>query len=260
MKTMVVAVACWLAAATAWGGSVGGAVEVRVVADNGRSLPLYPAKSHGSGRRVYAEAVKGESYSIEVRNRLDRRMGVVVAVDGRNIITGAKSWLGNGERMYILEPYETGTFSGWRTGTDRVNRFYFTNVADSYAAAFKDESAMGVIAVAAYPELLRYRPMEEPSAPAGAMRERSANRPAPASPMAKAESDNAGTGYGREEYSPVRTVEFEPEGSAAERIFIKYEWRSTLCRLGVIACRAVPPRPRNRLWDDDVFAPPPPGR
>ena len=50
--------------------------------------------------------------------------------------------------MYILEPYGQGEFKGWRTNLDSINRFYFTDVADSYAAAFHDESAMGVIGVA----------------------------------------------------------------------------------------------------------------
>jgi len=36
-----------------------------------------------------------------------------------------------------------------RSAQDKINRFYFTDVPDSYAAAFGDESAMGVIAVAA---------------------------------------------------------------------------------------------------------------
>lgn len=38
-------------------------------------------------------------HGIAVRNLLDRKIGVVVAVDGRNIISGKKSWLGNSERM-----------------------------------------------------------------------------------------------------------------------------------------------------------------
>ena len=74
-------------------------------------------------RKVYAEAVKGTHYRIEVRNRLNRRIGLVIAVDGRNIISGAKSWLKNNERMYILEPYGSGSFAGWRTAQDRINRF-----------------------------------------------------------------------------------------------------------------------------------------
>jgi len=207
-------------------------------------------------------------------------VGLVIAVDGRNIISGGKSWLKNNERMYILEPYGSGEFSGWRTSRDNVNRFYFTDVPDSYAAAFGDESAMGVIAVAAYPEQQRYEPppMAQPEAAPGIMRRDNNNAdkvqaaPAPASPSesrsrkskksykAEQSMESAGTGYGREEYSPTYDVAFEPERRAAEKIYVKYEWRSTLCKLGVIACNRPYHRPPNRLWDNSGYAPPPPGR
>ncbi len=225
-------------------------------------------------RKVYAEAVKGEQYRIEVRNNLNRRVGLVIAVDGRNIVSGGKSRLGNNERMYVLDPYGTGAFSGWRTGQDRINRFYFTDVPDSYAAAFGDESAMGVIAVAVYPERRHDPPpiaqpqfkRDSTGRGAGA----AGRAPAAAAPAAesgsktlsKSESsiENAGTGFGREEYSPSYNVEFEPERRAAEKIYVKYEWCSTLCRLGVVPCHGQPPRHPNRLWDDEGYAPPPPGR
>ena len=143
-----------------WAGPTGSAVDVQIRSDSGRILPLYPVATPSAKRRVYVEAVKGDHYSILVRNLLNRRVGVVVAVDGRNIISGKKSWLRNDERMYILEPYGQGEFKGWRTNLDSINRFYFTDVADSYAAAFHDESAMGVIAVAVYPEVQRQDPAD----------------------------------------------------------------------------------------------------
>lgn len=286
MKTIAaVILAIVLSAVQVWAGSVGEAVEVRIVSDDGRSLPTYPVKMRSGLKKVYAEAVKGDHYRIEVRNRLNRRVGLVIAVDGRNIISGGKSWMKNSERMYILEPYGSGEFSGWRSSSDRINRFYFTSVPDSYAAAFGDESAMGVISVAAYPELQRYVPpawIQSQSAPAWqrdaagknagsadrAESALSAAAPAPAGEMsrkraAKAEKkslDSAGTGYGQEEYSPVQVVAFEPEGRAVETIHVKYEWRNTLCRLGVISCDVPPRRHANRFWDNGGYAPPPPGR
>ena len=74
------------------------------------------------------------------------------------LFPGKSHGLKNNERMYILEPYATNEYSGWRTAQDKINRFYFTDVPDSYAAAFGDKSAMGVIAVVAYPEIRRYEP------------------------------------------------------------------------------------------------------
>ena len=144
-----------LGAGAAPAATVGDCVQVEILTAKGLSLPLYPTGTSEPKKKVYAEAVKGDEYTIVIRNLLPRRVGLVVAVDGRNIISGQKSWLRNNERMYILGPYETGQYRGWRTGGDRVNRFYFTEAPDSYAAAFGDESAMGVIAVAVYPEIER---------------------------------------------------------------------------------------------------------
>jgi hypothetical protein len=222
-------------------------------------IPFYPVSSRYPDKKVYAEAVKGDHYKIFVRNKLNRRVGVVIAVDGRNIVSGSKSWLKNTERMYILDPYAGYEYAGWRTGQDRINRFYFTEVPDSYAAAFGDRTAMGVIAIAVYPEVQRYEP------PASLRSQESA--PAPSgmgAPSRKKSAEmmdrSAGTGYGRTEYSPSYTVAFNPEPRSVENLYIKYEWRSTLCRLGIINSGHQRPKPYNRLWDNAGYAPPPPGR
>jgi hypothetical protein len=268
-------------AANAWAGGIGDAVEVRITTDDGRTLPVYPVKMQRGLCKVYAEAAKGDLYRIEVRNRLNRRVGLVIAVDGRNIISGGKSCLKSNERMYILEPHASGEFSGWRTTQDRINRFYFTDVPDSYAAAFSDESAMGIIAVAVYPEVQRCNPLissfrraptslphKENKAGSAAGKAESA----PAAPRAfdgqmkdktagaEQALESAGTGYGRDEYSPSQIVSFEPEKRAAETIYVKYEWWATLCKLGVVSCIKSPCRPQNRLWDNAGYAPPPPLR
>ena len=264
-----------LCAFSAWAGGIGDAVEVHVVTDDGRSLPTYPVKMGHGLKKVYAEANRGDHYRIEIRNRLDRRVGLVIAVDGRNIISGGKSGLQGHERMYILEPNGFGAFSGWRTAQDRVNRFYFTDPPDSYAAAFGDESAMGVIAIAVYPELRRWRPPQPLSriSPSGregrtaAAHDKAESAAAPSvsgetmrKGAARAEQslESAGTGYGRDAYSPSQIVAFQPERRAVETVLLKYEWRATLCRLGVAACDPPPRRPPNRLWDRDGYAPPPP--
>lgn len=253
MKTLLVMALLVGMTGTAGAGSIGSSVEVLIRTDSGRTLPLYPVAANHPARKAYAEAVKGENYRIVVRNRLNQRIGIVIAVDGRNIISGQKSWLRNSERMYILEPFESNEYAGWRTASDRINRFYFTSAADSYAASFGDRSAMGVIAVAVYPEIRRYDPPCY-----GSSQEMTRDKAARSAPSARMEEKSAGTGYGREEYSPSRLVAFEPESRAVEKIFLKYEWRSTLCRKGIINC-CRKPDPRNRLWDNDGFAPPPGG-
>jgi len=231
------------------------AVDVRIISDSGAEYPRYRTypRIREAGAYYYMEAVKGERYSIEVANRSDRRIGVVIAVDGRNIISGQKSDLKNYERMYIIEPYDTNTFEGWRTGMDRTNRFYFTEQSDSYAErVFSDASAMGTIAVAVYREKIHE------AAPFTAPRRDSMSRPNGAGEKGCADSnkkdrmsEQAGTGFGETTYSLAREVPFDPENAIAGKVVLKYEWRSELCRKGIVSCG-----PKNRFWPDNVgFAP-----
>lgn len=241
--------------------TVGNSVEVSVITDKGSSLPFYTVKSRHHLKKVYAEAVKGEYYRIVIRNKLNRRIGVVIAVDGRNIISGEKSWLKNTERMYIVDPYSTNEYSGWRTGQDKINRFYFTDVPNSYAAAFGDESAMGVIAVAAYPEIKHCPPPVFSYNETKDKRLKGESRDMAAAPSVQGKSqatESAGTGYGHEEYSPSYRVEFEPEKKAVETVLIKYEWRKTLCKMNIIRCGRAYEHSYNRIWENNGYAPPPP--
>lgn len=252
--------------AAAWASDV----DVRVVSDRKGVLSLYPVDSNGRSNtyRAYLEAERGEKYGIRIANRTGRRIGVVVAVDGRNIISGEKSHLHDSERMYILGPYESAVYDGWRTARDTVNRFYFTEPDDSYAAAFGDRSAMGVIAVAVYREkqLPPRRPYSDRESGGKTGEDRSMRgEPAPGAPTGaerkslspQAREESAGTGFGEESRSPSIRVTFDPEHRVAERHFLKYEWRDTLCRKGILDCRYS----RNRFWDDEAdYAPYPPGR
>jgi hypothetical protein len=235
-------------------------VDVRVIGDNGGEFTKYRTypRVRQDGEYFYLEAAKGERYSVEVANRSERRIGVVIAVDGRNIVSGARSYLKPGERMYIIDPFVTQTFEGWRTGMERTNRFYFTEQPDSYAEkVFSDGSAMGTIAVAVYRENLP-DPVPWPEAPSVTKDRAAGAAPSPArkggqsSPRMEGETaSQAGTGFGETTYSPVRIVQFKPEDTVARKIIFKYEWRQNLCRKGIVDCG-----PKNRLWPDGGgFAP-----
>ncbi|MBA4389505.1 MAG: hypothetical protein C0399_01010 [Syntrophus sp. (in: bacteria)] len=78
-----------------------GVTDVRVISDKGSEFAKYRTYPNTAreGMYFYMEAVKGEKYSIEVKNKSDRRIGVIIAVDGRNIISGNKSSLKHNERM-----------------------------------------------------------------------------------------------------------------------------------------------------------------
>jgi hypothetical protein len=206
----------------------------------------------------YLEAVKGEKYGIVITNGTAERVGVVLAVDGRNIITGKRSDLGNAESMYIVNAYETARYDGWRTNSSEVHRFYFTDEADSYSVrTFADSSAMGVIAMAVYREKERPRPMleEKQTGAASPAAPRKKNLAPQSADRALAE-ESAGTGFGEAQYSPVVTVQFEPEHTPAQKTLVKYEWREVLCRKGILSCGE---KLGNRLWDEGMYAPYPPG-
>jgi len=234
-------------------------IGVKIVSDNGEAFPKYETfvRGHRDGEYYYLEAVKGQRYSIQVTNKSNRRIGLVIAVDGRNIIDAKKSDLRRNERMYIIWPYETNTFEGWRTGMDRTNRFYFTEKSDSYAEkVFADASAMGTIALAVYKEKISqtvpHADMSLPKKEAPAARAPSDLNESCAGGKYKMEArEQAGTGFGETTYSPAYVVQFDPEHTVAEKIVLKYEWRSELCRKGIVSCG-----PKNRLWPDDLeFAP-----
>lgn len=261
-KRWLFGIAAWMFFQTA-GIAAAGVVDIDIVSDRGFVFPMYtiaPARSQGVAyqtRRAYVEAIKGERYGIRVRNNTAHRIGLVIAVDGRNIISGAKSYLRKDERMYILSPYSSAVYDGWRTAKDQVNRFYFTEAGDSYAGAWDDVSALGVIATAVYFEKVYYEPPVAERTPQ--------DRTLPATPAPRREgaakgSEKAesapGTGFGEGQYSPSRRVDFLPEDRPAERHFLKYEWRETLCRKGFVSCRPA----KNRFWDDEDYAPYPPPR
>lgn len=236
-----------------------GEVTIELVSDKGSVFQAIPHKDFRSGdTRVikrYLEAKKGENYGIVIRNSTPGRVGVVIAVDGRNIITGKRSELKNTESMYIVNAYETAQYDGWRTSSDQVHRFFFTDAADSYSMrTFSDTSAMGVIAMAVYREKEVPRPYLEEK------REKQ-SAPAPSAGAAPKIQDralaneSAGTGFGDAKYSPVITVQFEPEQKPLQKTLVKYEWREVLCRKGILSCGQ---ETGNRLWDEG-YAPYPPG-
>jgi hypothetical protein len=238
-----------------------GGVVIDIVDNDGKAFPVYEISKKKESRiyRAYLEAVYGENYKIRVRNQTNQRVGLVIAVDGRNIISGNQSNLGSTERMYVLGPYEQARYDGWRTSQSQVHRFFFTDSENSYADAWGDHSAMGVIAVAVYREQIStdpYRKQESKS-------RRESGKPKHPSSISEMESagDAAaqpGTGFGSEYYSPVRIVRFDPLPQPTEKFFYKYEWRETLCVKGILNCR----QPKNRFWPDDPerygFVPYPP--
>lgn len=240
-------------------------VTIEIVAPDGRLFREIPVSAHDGALRSYLQAEKGARYQLRVRNTSGERLGLVIAVDGRNIINGRKSELARTEPMYVLDAWDTAAYAGWRANLDAINEFYFTDWSDSYAEAFGDRSARGVIAVAVYreqaPPPVVYQPHAEDEMA------RSADAPPPPVSSAGAaeksaagrarRGDSAGTGYGERRFDHVVEVDFVAQSDPDSRHFIKYEWRETLCRKHLLECGE-----KNRFWDESTlgFAPPPPGK
>jgi hypothetical protein len=238
-------------------------VTVEIIGADGRAFQEVPLGTRG-GRdgalRSYLEAEKGARYRVRVRNRTGERVGLVIAVDGRNIINGQRSELERGEPMYVLDAWSTQDYAGWRASLEAINEFYFTDWSDSYAEAFADRSARGVIAIAVFREAVPAHSHRDdvasvhaPAAPPSSAQE-SEGRAAAAQEKSARRDEAPGTGYGDRRTDRAVHVHFAALREPASRHFIKYEWRETLCRKRVLACGE-----SNRFWDESTvgFAPPP---
>lgn len=262
-------------------------VQLRV---DGEAAPLYFAP--GRDDRHYFQAFAGRNYSIVLRNNTDRRIAVVMAVDGLNVLNGEITSLRSNEPMYVLDPRESATIRGWRTSLDEVRRFVFVDERRSYAERTgQANSDMGWIRVVTFNE---QRPWWEKQQGWGRMRSNfrdggpSAGSPAPpqldepearaqeskdGSPaptralapqaqdnMARGEQPNGGsfpgTGWGERSNDRVRRTNFTPNPVAVDRMVFRYEYASGLQALGIFPAR----RYRDRLGERDGdlgFARPP---
>jgi len=247
------------------------AVSVEI---DGQPTPLYPAPV-GSGR-FYVEARKGCRYAVLLANRTGERIGVVLAVDGLNAISGARD-TGRG-RMYVLDPWQRTTVQGWRTSLQEVRRFTFVDEQASYAArSGKANEKMGWIEVAVYRERQHFvrsaTPGEPRPEPYGVEQdsEGKAERPAPSAKRDSAEAaapsvlgsaqarSYPGTGWGPRADDPVVLVSFDPESEPSQRVTLRYEYRPALVALGVLPRWMPPSRDRLRERDqaENGFAQPP---
>jgi len=77
-------------------------VDVRIVSDNGEAFPKYETflRGHREGEYYYLEAVKGQRYSIQITNKSDRRIGLVIAVEEETLLT-ARNQISSGMKESI---------------------------------------------------------------------------------------------------------------------------------------------------------------
>lgn len=236
-------------------------VQIRV---DGRAAPLY--LSPRGDLRHYVEAFAGRNYAIVLRNNTANRIGVLLTVDGLNVVNGEITRQSPNEPMYVLDPWESATIQGWRTSLNEVRRFVFVDEQRSYAARTDQANAdMGWIRVLAFREqrpvaIQRYKdgrgqdrdevgalpwfdaPRDRAQSEA-APETRGQAAPAPTAQradglsksMASQDAGGAfpGTGWGDRRNDRVEYVNFTPERGATDLLVFRYEYASGLVALGI---------------------------
>ena len=234
----------------------GFAVEVLV---DGRPLAEYAAR----GRR-YIEALENAEYEVRIHNPFGTRVAVALSVDGLNSIDARHTSAWDAHK-WVIAPYGTISVGGWQMSGDSARRFYFTTERDSYAAKLGQTANLGVISAVFFRERRPftilpvtpgeprppYRDKEEDrtrddrSAPApksnstgeaqtanGIGRESARRQSVPSYPAPDDES--AATGIGRSVRNDVQWIKMDLDSRPAGEIMIRYEYRASLVRLGII--------------------------
>ena len=241
----------------------GNVVDVQLQVD-GDAAPLYV--SPNGDRRHYFEAFAGRNYSVVLRNNSGNRIGVLLTVDGLNVVNGEVTRLASDEPMYVLGPWESATIRGWRSSMDEVRRFVFVDEKRSYASRTgQANSDMGWIRVLAFreqqpvawrwnsvgrPDEGRERSKSEPNAEAPQAGSKQA--PAPTAQRMDGTTEKEmvsgdmqkdgssaypGTGWGDRRTDRVHFVDFTPERRAADQLVFRYEYARGLVALGIYPSR-----------------------
>jgi hypothetical protein len=132
-------------------------VDLQVV-DRETGQPLQVWRHDG---RLFVAGPPGDRYGLRVTNNTDRRVLVVMSVDGVNILSGETA--GYDQRGYVFGPHESYDQVGWRKSLSEVADFTFTRLPRSYAALTGRPANVGVIGIAVFYEKALPPPIEEPA-------------------------------------------------------------------------------------------------
>ena len=209
--------------------------------------------------RLYVAGKPGNRYAVNLRNKSGGRLLTVISVDGVNALNGQTA--ATSQSGYVISPWQAAEISGWRKSMDDVAAFYFTSIANSYAARTDRPQNVGVIGVAVYREaepppaqaaFSERERVEQDSADradraAGndmAQSQSQANAPASAPASAAPERSEAlskkaegrlGTGHGERISAPTQYTEFRRvSDTPSEIVTIYYNSRANLLAQGVI--------------------------
>jgi hypothetical protein len=224
--------------------------EVDVLID-GRTLTEYAAR----GRR-YIEALENAEYEVRVHNPTGSRVAVALAVDGLNSIDARHTSAWDAHK-WVIDPYGTIHVRGWQMSGESARRFYFTTERDSYAAKLGQASNVGLITAVFFRERRPVtimpvtprptynkedRSRDERSAPKAGSGEsnvqseaaRDAAKQRSAQSYPPPDDESAATGIGRSVRNDVQWIKMDLDSRPAAEITIRYEYRASLVRLGII--------------------------
>ncbi len=195
--------------------------------------------------RNYVAGNPGDRYAIEVKNKTNGRVLSVVSVDGVNVVSGTTASVG--QSGYVLDVWQPLEIKGWRKNMNEVAAFYFTHLADSYAARTGRPNNVGVIGVALFPEYVEPIAMREEvenrfagaasAAPSSADAAEAPAKAQASSELAKRSRADSpiGTGHGERVTSASRNTEFRRASeSPSELISIYYDTYEHLVARGII--------------------------
>jgi len=222
----------------------GFSVEVLV---DGRPLAEYAAR----GRR-YVEALENAEYELRIHNPTGSRVAVALAVDGLNSIDARHTSAWDAHK-WVIEPYGTIHVRGWQMSSENARRFYFTTERDSYAAKLGQASNLGLITAVFFRErrpitIMPVTPSErrppykedragdERAAPQAGptSRAESGRDAAKSAPYPPPDDESAATGIGRSVRNDVQWIRMDLDSRPAGEVTIRYEYRASLVRLGII--------------------------
>lgn len=206
-------------------------VEIDVVdRDTGEWLPEYRHRG-----RTWIEGRPGHRYAVRLTNRSDRRVLVVLSVDGVNAVTGETAH--PSQSGYALDAWQSTEIVGWRKSYQDAAQFVFTDLSDSYAARTGRPDHVGVIGIAVFEERqerrwARSRHVTE--APVAHSR-KAAPAAAAESAAGDAVAQGLGTGHGAREWSPVGRTHFERATRAPVQVTeLRYDDFAGLIARGVL--------------------------
>jgi len=282
---------CTLIAAVTSYGSRGAKAEAEIVSepleiepaatDGGFSVEVLingvPTGEYAAHGRRYIEAFENAEYELRIRNPSSSRVAVALAVDGLNTIDArhTSAWEA---RKWVIEPYRTIHVRGWQMSSENARRFYFTTERDSYGAKLGQAQNLGVISAVFFRERRPVPVTVMPVTP-GQIRPRNEKEDRQSAPEANAPSssrgeagrdtaraktlpsypppddESAATGIGRTVSNSVQWIKMDLEPRAAGEVTIRYEYRASLVRLGIIPRQFPRPDVLDRRENSKGFEP-----